>query len=83
MSTVAKVYRVTVKQSYRRDDAEPGVYFVTSRATVNNMWRYYARKYRDRLAAGADVSRGVFKVEVAPSAVFKDISALYQMGDDE
>lgn len=81
MSQVAKVYRVEVRYpGYIRQ--RPIVVKYGGKQMVTQTWRYYLAKWRACKASGKDASDGHFKVGVANTAVFQDISALYVTGGE-
>jgi hypothetical protein len=75
MSKVAKVYRVEVRYPPRggRITVKYG-----GKQMVAQTWRHYQMAVRSCKFHGLDLSSGVFKVGVANSAVFQDITAMYE-----
>lgn len=92
MSEVGKVYRVTVRYPYLRERRRVKY---GSKQVVSQTWSYYLMSYsaaqrRARHEAETAIpgvpgkwdealANAMFKVEVAPSAVFRDISDIYDV----
>ena len=73
---MAQVYRVTVKH--------PGPWYERrvkygNKRMLAQTWAFHLREHEECRRRGIDTSDAVFGVEVAPSAVFKDISAIYDV----
>ena len=79
MSEVVKVYRVTSHTPY---DNKPEVFYFTGPAEVEQLRQEHQYILKDAATYGMS-EPNVFKVEVAPSAVFIDISALYQIEGEQ
>ena len=69
---MAKVYRVTVTDHIGKTRVKHG-----TKRMASAMWGYYRSNFHECTRSGWDTSGMSFTVEVAPSAVFKDISASY------